>query len=136
MEDELWFLQQKYRDLQEYRAEIRAVWDDSAAHELNGRYLNPHEADAEMMQNALVKQLDTLEQVNEKLEIASKLAHFAEKLSLEVSQRLTSADETLVDVYKNLDLSAQYNSKAKSNIPLIYRVIASANDVCGDTPAG
>jgi hypothetical protein len=135
LEDELWLIQQKFRDLQEYRLEIRAVWDDSAAYELNSRYLNPHEGDAEDMQNAIIKQYDALEQTNDRLEIISELLSKAEKISQKVAQRLVSADETLIDVHKQLDLSANYRSEAKHGIPEVHRIIANANNSCRGVPS-
>ena len=56
MEDGLWFLTQKLRDVKEYRLDTSAVWDDEAAHELNGHFLNPLEDDSEEMIKELVKQ--------------------------------------------------------------------------------
>jgi exonuclease VII small subunit len=135
LEDELWLLQQKFRDLKEYRIEIRAVWDDSAAHELNSRYLNPHEADAEDMQNAMINQYDALEQTNSRLEMTSALLRKAENLSQQVAQRLASADETLIDVHKQLDLSVNYRSEAESGIPEVHRIIAIANSACRGIPS-
>lgn len=131
MEDELWLLQQKYRDLQEYRLEIRAVWDDAAAREINNRYLNSHETDAEQMQVSLNRQQTTLQQVDGKLDMVSKQVRLAEKLSHEIAQHIVSADEVLQDVHKHLDLFVQYNGEAVATIPSIYQFINSANSACG-----
>ena len=131
MEDELWLLKQKYHDLQEYRLEIRAVWNDAAAREINSRYLNSHEADAEQMQIALNKQHNTLQQVDEKLDMVSKQVRLAEKLSREIAQHIASADEVLQDVHKHFDLFVQYNGEALATIPSIYQLINNANRACG-----
>lgn len=131
MEDDLWLLQQKYRALQEYRSEIRVVWDDSAAREINNRYLNSHENDAEKMQIALIKQSSTLQQVDEKLDEVAKQVHLAEELSSEIAHNITTADEELRKVNMHLDLFAQNNYEALSAITSIHQLINSANEACG-----
>jgi hypothetical protein len=131
MEDDLWLLQQKYRALQEYRSEIRIVWDDSAAREINNRYLHSHETDAERMQIALIRQSITLQQVDEKLDNVARQVHLAEELSSEIAHNITTADEELRKVNVHLDLFAQYNSDALSAITSIHQLINNANEACG-----
>lgn len=131
LKNELWLLQQKYRDLQEYRSEIRVVWDDSAAREINNRYLNSHETDAGQTQIALSRQSSTLQQVDEKVDEVDREVHLAEKLSSEIAHNITKADEELRHVNKHLDLFAQYNSDALSAITSIHQLINSANEACG-----
>ena len=41
MEDIVWKMQQRSRTLQDYRKDIRGLWQDEAAKTLNRRYLDP-----------------------------------------------------------------------------------------------
>lgn len=130
MEDQLWFLTQKLRELKEYRADNRVVWDDEAAHELGGRFLNPLESDAEEMLKELNQQMNLLEQVNKKLEQLAELARKVEKSSKEMGQYLQEADEMVLYTYKHLDLFVQHNTEALEQMPKIYQLIAQANKAC------
>lgn len=130
MEDELWFLTQKLREVTEYRLDTRAVWNDEAAYEINGHFLNPLEEDATEMVKELNLQMDFLQQVDGKLENASQLARKAEKLSREVTQHLQEADEMNLNVHTHLDLFVHHNTEALEIMPQVYHFIAQANESC------
>lgn len=130
MENELWLLTQKLRELKEYRADHRVVWDDEAAYELGGRFLNPLESDAEEMLKELSQQMNLLGQVDEKLKQLAELARKAEKLSKEMGQYLQEADEMALYTHTHLDLFVQHNTEALEQIPKIYQFIAQANKAC------
>ena len=132
MEDEIWLLTQKLREIKEYRLDTRVAWDDEAAYEINGRYLNPLESDADEMIAELNQQMELLQQVDEKLIHASRLAHTAEKLSKEAARHLQEADDMSLTVYKYLDLFVQHNVEALNIIPKVYQLVAQANAACKD----
>ena len=130
LEDEIWLLTQKLNDVTEYRLDIRTVWNDEAAFELNGRYLDPLESDAQMLLTELNLQMQYLEQVNANLKEALQLAVKADTLSRKSAQYLKEAYEMSLKTYTHLDLSTEHNTVALETIPKVYELISQANKIC------
>jgi hypothetical protein len=131
LEETLWPLSQQSRALQELRRDIRHVWNDEAAREINSRYLNPHESDDGRMQTALNKQKDLLEQAGQKLESTREFAQLIEECAAVVTEKLRFVEQDMDNAYSNYDLYVQYNSDARAKFPLVQELISHANAACG-----
>ena len=66
-EEAVWELSQQVRQLQEYRADVRSTWDDSAARQINGRHLDPMAEDIEQLLAAVRRLHDLLTDAQESL---------------------------------------------------------------------
>jgi len=130
MEDEIWYMKQQSRVLQEFRREIQGFWDDEAAREMNVRYLNPHEDDDTQMTTGLDGQQNALQEAQVKLTSASEHALRAEKLSVEVLEQLELAEQDVSIAYQFYEQYRDYHSHARSFLPEIEKLIAEANSVC------
>ncbi|OCY13203.1 MAG: hypothetical protein BEV12_01205 [Microcystis aeruginosa CACIAM 03] len=115
MEDIVWKMQQRSRTLQDYRKDIRGLWQDEAAKTLNRRYLDPHEDDDQKMIEFLQKQVQGLEKTNEELVKAKDYALEAERYSQQV---------------EHYDRSIEYYGLTQAELPNIHRLIQQANRSC------
>jgi hypothetical protein len=130
LNDALWSVSQQSRVLQDLRRDIRIVWDDEAAREINGRYLNSHETDDLSMREEMKEQAELLSEAGIKLEAASEFGKQVEDFSKIVSERMQFARQDLDNAYNNYDLFVQYNSDARSKFPIIQQFIDRANASC------
>lgn len=130
MEDVLWSMSQRSRTLQELRRDIRLVWDDEAAHEINSRYLNPHDADNGRMAAALNEQLEHLKAAEQHLEKANSLELEIDECAAIVAEKLRFADQDLDSSYSNYDQYVHYKAEALSKFPVIRQLINRANSAC------
>jgi hypothetical protein len=130
MEDLLWSLEQESRTLQNLRKDMRVVWQDEAAHELNGRYLDPHETEDEQMLAELNEQKASLDDSTAKLASAASYARLAEEYATWVVEGLKSTEQELPIAYGNYDTYAHYNSEARAKFPVIKKLISQANSAC------
>ncbi|MGD1957388.1 MAG: hypothetical protein ACFB2Y_00950 [Fulvivirga sp.] len=62
-EDRFWYFKQYAKQLQEYRDEISIIWDDNAAGEINGRFLDPQRDDCDLFEESLGKQYEYLKEM-------------------------------------------------------------------------
>jgi hypothetical protein len=131
MEDILWAITQESRVLQELRKDIRGIWDDEAARELNSQYLNPHESEDSQMLDGLNQQQDALNLSKEKLESAETSLCQAEEISVDIVDVLESTEKEINNAYSYHDTYIQYHSEAKSIFPAVYKLINQANNACG-----
>lgn len=130
MEDEIWYMKQQSRVLQEFRRDVQGFWDDEAAREMNVRYLNPHEDDDKQMITGLDGQQNALQEAQVKLASASEHALRAEKLSVEMLEQLEYADQDVSIAYQFYEQYQDYHSHARSFLPEIEKLITEANSVC------
>ena len=130
LEEALWSINQQARVLQDLRRDIRLVWEDEAARELNGRYLNPHESDDLSMRQQMKEQVELVNQAHNKVREAKEFGQQAEDFAKTVCERTQFARQDLDSAYSNYDLYVQYNSDARSKFPIIQRLINQANDAC------
>jgi hypothetical protein len=134
MEDLLYTMTRESHALQELRKDIQGIWVDTAARELNGRYLNPHESEDQQMLAALNNQKNNLDQTKIKLDSAQTCAQQAARHAEEVIDNLQSAEQELAKVRNDYDRYKQYDSEARSNLPIIQGWIDRANDACPEEP--
>jgi len=130
LEDALWSINQQSRVLQNLRRDIRLVWEDEAARELNARYLNPHEIDDLSTREQMKEQVELVKQAQKQVREAEEFGRQAEDFSKTVCERTQFARQDLDSAYSNYDLYVQYNSDARSKFPVIQRLINQANDAC------
>ena len=92
-EEAVWELSQQVRQLQEYRADVRLTWDDSAARQINGRHLDPMGEDIDHMLAAVRRLHDALTGAQEKLiwademGLAAARAGKAARVALDLAER-------------------------------------------------
>jgi hypothetical protein len=130
MDDALWSVKQQSRVVQELRREIRIVWDDEAAREINGRYLNSHEADDLSMKEEIKEQAALLKQTDHKLVESKELGRKAEEFSKTITERNQFARQDLDNAYSSYDVFVQYDADARSRFPIIQQLINRANSAC------
>jgi hypothetical protein len=130
LDEALWSATQQSRVLQELRRDISIVWEDQAARDINGRYLNPHETDDLSMREGISEQAERLKQAKDRCEVAKNLGQQAEEFSLTIAERTKFARQDLVNAYSSFDVFVQYNADARSKFPTIQRLIDNANSAC------
>jgi hypothetical protein len=130
LEEALWSISQQSRVLQHLRRDIRMVWEDEAARELNGRYLNPHETDDLSMREQMKEQVELVKQAHNQVTQAEEFGRQAEDFAKSVCERAQFARQDLDNAYSHYDLYVQYNSDARSKFPVIQQLINRANDAC------
>lgn len=131
MEESIWSLAQQSRCLQEMRMDIRGFWNDEAARDLNGRYLDPHEIDSQQMLSALEQQKNAIEQAGVKLETAQTYQRQADECAMVVMDKLKFVEQDVTSAFSVYDLYVKYDSDARSKLPRVYELIYNANNACG-----
>jgi hypothetical protein len=130
LDDALWSVTQQSRVLQDLRRDIRIVWEDEAAREVNGRYLNPHETDDLSMREETKEQSELLKQAGQKVTAANEFARQVEEFSKTVAERSQFARQDLDNAYSSYDVFVQYNADARSKFSTIRQLINRANSAC------
>ena len=130
MEDMLWSMTQESRTLQDLRKDIRGIWQDEAARELNGRYLDPHETEDQQMLAGLNRQKDALDQSRVELASAENSARQVEEYGTFVDEGLKSIEQKLQNLYENYETYARYHPQAHSKLPEIKKLLDLANSAC------
>ncbi|MEO1432436.1 MAG: hypothetical protein AAFV71_25875 [Cyanobacteria bacterium J06633_8] len=126
----LWQMQQQFRTLQDYRKDNQRLWNDNAAYEINGRYLNPHEKSYEQILQALQQQQTLLQKVHTLLTSVERHIVEISELSEEISRLLGITQEELQRSYSNYDMFITYHLEAKSGLREVYQLINQANKAC------
>lgn len=130
MEEILWKMQQRSRTLQDYRQDIRNVWDDEAAKIINSRYLNPHEEDDQQMLTFLERQKQSLEKAAAELVKAQDYALTSDSYSQQVSHFLAIEQQEVKQAYHSYNLSLEYHAATQSELPKIEQLIHQADHAC------
>ena len=131
MGDTLWRMKQRSRTLQEYRKDIRGLWQDEAAKTLNHRYLNPHEDDEQKMIEFMEKQVQGLEKAKNELKKAKEYALEADLYSQKVEHFLEREKQEVKQANHSYDLSIEYYGLTQAELLNIYELIQQANRSCG-----
>jgi hypothetical protein len=130
MHEALWSMSQRSRSLQDLRKDIRNVWNDEAASDVNGRYLDPHEFEDDRMSTALGEQRELLEHAAQTLESTTDLTLLIDECSAFVTEKLQFAEQDMDNSYSDFDQYVHYNSEARSKFPLVLELIDHANAAC------
>jgi len=134
MEEDLWYMQQQSRVLQDFRLSIRGLWDDAAAKRINLHLLDQHEIDDEEMVQGFVEQhqnlnectvrrLATMEEVVKAGEISQKVNEFIEHTTEEVER-----------AYQFYQQYRTFLAEAKGLLPEIDELVNLANSVGKGAP--
>jgi hypothetical protein len=126
----LWSMSQRSRTLQELRKDIRLVWDDEAAREINSRYLNPHESDDVRMSVTLNDQSEHLRTAEQHLDLANSLELQIDECAAVVADKLRFANQDLDSSYSDYDQYVHYNAESRAKFPLVRQLISRANSAC------
>lgn len=130
VKDELWALSQRSRGLGSFLSELRLIWNDSAAQEISGRYLNPQQEDDARMQQALGEQQSALEQAQSQVATIAELAAEAEKLAQKIEQLLGDTSREVSTANNHYQTFTQFNNNAYNQFPTIRQFINNANQSC------
>lgn len=130
MEDLLRRMTRQSRDLQERRQEIRGIWDDDAAQEINRRYLNPHEDDNNEILESFTQQQTALDEMQEDLRKADEQALLAEEQARGVDEALTMVQQETDNAHARHSQHLEHHATARDIIPTIYSLIEKANTSC------
>jgi hypothetical protein len=133
-EDELWYLAQQSRVLQDFRLQIRTLWEDEAARDINMRYLSPHQDDNARMIESFQLQRQNLLYTEEKIALSEEHADEAEKYSTEVNLLIEYVDEDIHVAYQFNEQYKGHIAVANSLIPEVEELIESANCACEGVP--
>lgn len=130
MEEILWRMKRHSQDLQDLRGSIRGLWNDDAAREINGRYLNPHQEDANRISATLLAQNDALEQSKVHVQGATGHEGKTKEFAVIVKQSLEFAVQETRQAQIHYDQSLQQAALGRERVPQIYELIQSANTSC------
>jgi hypothetical protein len=112
LQEALWYLQQQSRHLQDYRLDIRGIWADDAAIEIDRRYLDNHAQDSSQSARSLASQLASIVEADVEFDLADKAGTKATQLSQQIDRllRLARADmnrsQAEYDIYQERHLAA------------------------------
>lgn len=134
MEEELWYMQQQSRVVQEFRRDIERLWNDEASRAINTRFLNPHEADDKLMLAQMSSQHENLKEADAKLQTADQHAQEANRLSLEAAEFLQYSQQEVDTAYQYYEQYRDHHSAARELLPQIQEAINKANSVCQGVP--
>lgn len=130
MENLLWSMIQESRVLQSYRNEIRGLWQDEAARDLTGRFLDPHENEDKRMLEALGQQNTALERAEERMENSANFVRTAEEYGVHVRDGLMETDQELQNCFRVFYRYAQRTEEAQSKFSSITALIHDAANAC------
>ncbi|RMG67070.1 MAG: hypothetical protein D6722_13875 [Bacteroidetes bacterium] len=91
------------RHVQTYRDQHRGQWDDSAAHELNSRYLEPHQEDDARMRAQLDEQLAALKSLDAEIDQVNRLGERIRQLAAAIMAELDHSRADLDQASQTLD---------------------------------
>lgn len=130
MDDEFWKLKQRARLLQDCRKELRGIWQDDAAFEINKRYFQPHEEDSQELFSKLSQQLEALQNADEELAKASHHGVEVNKLLEDAEKFREFAQQDIKRAYSAYSTFQDQNSAARADLPAISQLINQANSCC------
>lgn len=130
MEEIVWKIGRQSRDLQELRSSLRGVWDDDTAREINQRYLEPQQDDAQRMHTALHKQQQALSEADQRVERTVEHGRHAVENAEQMNKSLNSAARETREVHASYEMSVQQHTLAVELLPQIHEMIQSANMAC------
>ena len=130
MEEILWKFSRQNRDLRDLRKDIRRIWDDDAARDINRRYLEPHDADAREVEASLRKQSIAISEAAALRRQAEEEARRATEFAANMNLSLSAVDRELPLLFSSFEEAKQLHGKGQDLIPIIDRFIQSANTPC------
>jgi len=134
MDEQLWFMQQQSRVLQEFRTSISLMWDDEAAQTLNRNLLNPHQEDDEAMVGSFVQQNFQLGESAQTRGLVLELVQKVTELLHQIMELIERVDE---DTQRSVQYFQQYRSfyaEAQGMLPDIDQLTGKANKAGNSAP--
>lgn len=128
-EDEIWYFHQYARTMQDYRDEISIVWDDNAAVEINGRYLDTHRDDHEKMEENLKDQHQSLMVLNEKFQILMGYFEKVNELSMKIETLINACHEDIAKSYNTMEFSKLKRSEAQLSLNKAVDALSKAKSM-------
>ena len=130
MEEILWKFARRNRDLSELRKDIKGIWHDDAARDINRKYLDPHESDAQEVQSALQKQYVYVAEASKFRHQALTAERRVSDLVDKMTRSLNATDKEMTLVYSSYEESRELHNRAKDILPKVDQLIQSANSSC------
>lgn len=131
LQDDLWKFDHQSRAVQDFRASMWGVWDDSAAREINLRYLNPHESDDAAMRSALTSQNDHLAVAHTHAERANDHARHADACSQQIYELVQQANINIRTGYSYLKSSDHFFNETLKRFAQVQTHILNTGRSCG-----
>jgi len=126
-ENEIWYVSQHSRKLQEYRDKLRVKWSDNASKELNKRFFNPHEHDITKMLSQFKAERLSLIEMHSYATDAYELSEKIFEDSMKIPGIIEYVKDDIRRAHNQLDSSIENFSKSKEILPMIYELIDRAN---------
>jgi hypothetical protein len=130
MEEELWRLGQQFRVLRELRDDIRGVWDDAAARDINSRQLTPHDEESEQLMHAFRGQKEALAMAQSALFQAETYAVTARGHAMKVLEQHRLANEQTAPAYHEYEQCMNYEGMAQQDFTQVARLLQMADCAC------
>ena len=134
MEEDFWFAQQQSRVLQEFRAEIRPLWTDSAAREFDVRYLDEHADEDREMVDAFAKQLAAVNAFSTRLQAALQISLALDALSQGIHEHIELSRQEIHTADQTYEECRQQASIVNDRFREIASLIDESNRVCNGVP--
>ncbi|KAA2239215.1 hypothetical protein F0L74_23705 [Chitinophaga agrisoli] len=122
-----WHLNRSAQDFQDYRNSLTAQWDDTAAADINARFLGPHAEDEARMRGFLERKNVAIQQLCEKLNEVERVNDQIRSLSEKIQQALVACEEDLRRSVTNYDFSHNRKNDAEARIPQTIVLLNTAN---------
>ena len=130
MEEALWKFARKNRDLRELRQDIAGIWRDAAARDINSKYLDPHESDAQEIQAALQKQHTYITEATKFRTLALEEERSVFDLTAKMMRSSNATEREMALVFSSYEETQRLHGRAKDLLPQIEQLIQSANSSC------
>lgn len=132
--NDLWYLDQRSRQVIDFRGGMRGAWDDEASRELTHRYLAPQEEDDVEARKNLHLQVDSLGQAHSKFDLSGDHARDAMRHSADVSEALRLTDGETKTARQYLDSYARFRAEAGAKCASTQKLIEDASCACNQVP--
>ena len=132
--NDLWYFDQRSRQVIDFRGGMRGAWDDEASRELTHRYLAPQEEDDVEARKNLHLQVDSLGQAHSKFDLSADQAREAMRQSADVSEALRRTDVETKTARQYLDSYARFRAEAGAKCASTQKLIEDASCACNQVP--
>ena len=128
IEQALWGLGRETQRLEEERADLRLLWDDSAASAVNGRHLDPLQEAAARLLNSLRRQGEHLATAQQRLALIREHALTAGRANAAADEALRRTETELRDAerYESVSVGLQWTVQ-RVLLQQVHEAITRAN---------
>lgn len=132
--DNLWHLMAQSKALQEFRQEIRFSWDDSAAKDVNKRYLDPLDEENEQFIAKLKKLCQNIVTIENLYKNITEIIRKANAQSVKITELLQEVHSDVQVAYTHHDKSIEDVERSKILVQETADLISQANSCCIGIP--